>query len=488
MGNGSIAGGETGVSEGAGMRAMIARVVTALAFATVAVGAGGATAWATQGEGNSYVSPSFGYGLSWDPEVWEVSNEVSQDGVDSLVLQAGDGIITLILTGLPSNQDPVDCVASIAGSRLDNPDYPGYGLLEGRDQPAAGPGGAGAVFGYTLRASSGDDIPIIQYVECRPLVAGASVIAITLETVDDPDLYGAALALYAEVIGTLRVPGGGDSGTADDDASSDERDEDDDGGQRSTANDRSGVDGNVYTSPTFRYTVTWDPAVWEVVEESTEDGLDSLQVATTSGFSLVGFLASEGYGGDARGCRDDAGQILGETEGITSYTPTPNVNDGTPLIGGDSALAFAIYDAVYSDQDGTFDARVYVQCRTLVPGRAVLVVIWIVPTVAFDTDLAAFEGLLAGIDTSEAEVRETGDSDGEDQDDEPAAAEEDEDAEESENDQDREADEGDDASGSSEDEDEDEEQTDDDPAADEDRNGSGGRNSEETRGGSDDDD
>jgi hypothetical protein len=217
--------------------------------------------------------------------------------------------------------------------------------------------------------------------------------------------------------------------------------------------------------------------MWTVTEESTEDGVDSLQVQTTSGFSLVGFLASEGYAGDARGCRDDAGQILGETEGITAYTPTPNVNDGTPLIGGDAALAFAIYDATYTDEQGSFQARVYVQCRTLVPGRAVLAVIWIVPTVAFDTDLAAFEGLLAGIDTTGAEVRESGGSTSEESEDDAST----DDAEEEEADQGA----ADDGQGDADEADEgtqatDDEQDEDDPEQEEEDNGSGGRQADET--------
>jgi hypothetical protein len=125
---------------------------------------------------------------------------------------------------------------------------------------------------------------------------------------------------------------------------------------------------------------------------------------------VVLLLALEGYAGDATGCRDDAAALLGDTEGISAYTPTPHMDTGEPLIGGDSALAFAIYDATYTEGGQSAQVRAYVQCRTLVPQRAVLAVIWIVPTELFDADLAAFEGLLAGIDTSQAEIRSGGDS------------------------------------------------------------------------------
>ena len=218
-----------------------------------------------------------------------------------------------------------------------------------------------------------------------------------------------------------------------------------------------------------------------MVEEVSEDGVDQLTVATIAGTSVVGLVASEGYGGDAALCRDDAALFLGEVEGIVSYAPTPHVETGAPLIGGDGALAFAIYDAVYSEGGQSFQARVYVQCRTLVPGRAVLAVVWIVPIELFDADLAAFEGLLAGIDVSLAEIRTTegadqGDSDEPDADeteaDEPDADEPDADqpdADEAEADEDdvalesdEDEDEADDAGGGGQDEAEDEEEDQDD--------------------------
>jgi hypothetical protein len=426
----------------------IVRAATALLLAVMLSGGGLAAGRASQVSGDSYVSPTYGYSISWNAEFWTVSNESSSDGVDSLVLRLGDGVGNFYLTGLPAAQDPADCLAAIASGRAESGDYPGYGEVRGRETPEAGPGGAGALFGYTLVTQSGDEIPLVQYLECRTLIPGEALLLITLEVIDEASLYEAALVLYDELIATLRLPGGsqgedeGEDETEVDDEDEDEQpDEEED--DRTTPRGESGVDGNVYTSPNFGYTISWDPAVWQVTDETYEDGSDYFEVTTVGGTSIVSFIAVEGYGGDASLCRDDANALLGETEGITAFTPTPHVDTGEPLIGGDGALAFAIFDITFSDESGTFQARSYLQCRTLVAGRAVLALIWIVPTQLFNADLAAFEGLLAGIDTSEAAVRAGGrspsaddegeagdevdeDVDGGDEDDEVAPDDEDE--------------------------------------------------------------
>jgi hypothetical protein len=389
------------------------RVATALVVAAMLAVFGLASARAGQVSGDSYVSPTYGYSISWNAEFWTVANESSEDGVDSLVLQLGDGVGNFFLTGLPASQEPEDCLAAIASGRAESGDYPGYGQVSGRATPAVGPGGAGALFGYTLVTQSGDEIPLVQWVECRTLVPGEALLLITLEVIDEPSLYEAALVLYDELIGSLRLPGGTQVEDEPEDEPSDEpedepadepEDEPEDEDDRGPQPSGSGVEGNVYTSPNFGYTITWDPGVWQVTDESYEDGGDYFEVTTLGGTSIVSFIAVEGYGGDASLCRDDANAILGETEGITAFTPTPHVDTGEPLIGGDSALAFAIFDVTFTDESGTLQARSYLQCRTLVEGRAVLALIWIVPTQLFNTDLAAFEGLLAGIDTSEAAV------------------------------------------------------------------------------------
>jgi hypothetical protein len=400
------------------MGSRIWRVVSGVAIIAVLFSMGTATGRAAQVSGNEYVSPTYGYSISWNAEFWTPTNESSEDGVDSLVLRIGEGVGNFFLTGLPASQQPADCVAAIASGRAESGDYPGYGQVSGRETPAVGANGAGALFGYTLVTQSGDEVPLLQYVECRTLIPGEALLLITLEVIDAEGLYEAALVLYADLISTLTLPGGsGQQEPAPDDEEEgqqqeeepeqdDQQEEQDEDEPDSGGGDiASGVDGNVYTSPGFGYTVTWDPGLWEVTDESYEDGGEYFEVTTVSQTSIVSFIAVEGYGGDAAQCRDDANAILGDTEGITNFTPTPNVNTGEPLIGGDSALAFAIFDITYTDESGTLQARSYLQCRTLVAGRAVLALIWIVPTELFNSDLAAFESLLAGIDTSEAEVR-----------------------------------------------------------------------------------
>ena len=64
-----------------------------------------------------------------------------------------------------------------------------------------------APFGYTIVTQSGDEVPLLQYVECRTLIPGEALLLITHEVIDAETLYESSLVLYAELISTLTLPG-----------------------------------------------------------------------------------------------------------------------------------------------------------------------------------------------------------------------------------------------------------------------------------------
>jgi hypothetical protein len=126
-----------------------------------------------------------------------------------------------------------------------------------------------------------------------------------------------------------------------------------------------GVRGRLYESPTYGFTVVWDPAIWHVVDATSGDGVDVLQLATADSQIWVGGLPA--YGGDKRNCLDDAARQIAQTTGVEDVAPRPDQTGSTMNEG-----EYTVFDVTYSENRQTGFYAWYVECRTLVFGGAVL--------------------------------------------------------------------------------------------------------------------
>ena len=77
---------------------------------------------------------------------------------------------------------------------------------------------------------------------------------------------------------------------------------------------KTGVHGNAYTSPTFGYTLSWDPAVWTVKAERLVEGYDGLELGTDR--SNVFLEGMNDYNGDVAACLADARKQIASRQGI----------------------------------------------------------------------------------------------------------------------------------------------------------------------------
>jgi hypothetical protein len=154
-----------------------------------------------------------------------------------------------------------------------------------------------------------------------------------------------------------------------------------------------GVTGSTWTGPNWGVGVSWDPSIWTVATEFIDAGYDGIQLGTP--LSTVYLEAYEGFGGDAAACLADAEAEIAARQGVTEVVPLT----GRPLpvpeeVRGEAQL-FGITLVI---EDGTtFRGVEYVECRTLVPGSAVLEITWQTLTETFNQDFTNVEALLATI-------------------------------------------------------------------------------------------
>ena len=135
---------------------------------------------ATSGvSGSSWEGPNSGVRVSWDPAVWSVEGELIEDGFDGL--RIGTPISTVYLeayVGFGGNAE--DCFAD-AERRLGEREGVSEVIpLSGRPLPVAGDErGEAGLFGITATLPDGTPYRGVEYVECRTVVPGESVLEIT---------------------------------------------------------------------------------------------------------------------------------------------------------------------------------------------------------------------------------------------------------------------------------------------------------------------
>jgi hypothetical protein len=141
-----------------------------------------------------------------------------------------------------------------------------------------------------------------------------------------------------------------------------------------------------YVSPTYGYSLTFDTS-WQVIGGASDEIADSLRLYNETSYML--FIGTDIFGGSAEDC------IAGTIDKITSAPSYGDLSlatdvEGNPMTGGDAANAFAVFDYLYTNQDGTQEAwTLNTRCVTLVPGASTLAIVQDVPTAAFNAEIAA---------------------------------------------------------------------------------------------------
>lgn len=154
-----------------------------------------------------------------------------------------------------------------------------------------------------------------------------------------------------------------------------------------------GVSGSTWTGPNWGAGVSWNAADWTVEAEFIDAGYDGLQIGTP--LSTVYLEAYAGFGGDADACLADAAAEIVERQGVTEVVPLTGRALPVPEDERGEAQLFGL---TLTLEDGTvFRGVEYVECRTLVPGTAVLEITWQTITETFNQDFPRVEELLGAI-------------------------------------------------------------------------------------------
>lgn len=156
----------------------------------------------------------------------------------------------------------------------------------------------------------------------------------------------------------------------------------------------SGMAESSWEGPNWGVRVTWDPADWTVENEFIQSGYDAVQIATPNSTAYLETYA--GFAGDAEACLAAAEAEIGQRAGVTEVLPLT----GRSLpVADDEIGAAQLFGVTATLADGNVYRGVeYVECRTLVPGSAVVEITWQTMTSAYDEDFPRVQELFAAIE------------------------------------------------------------------------------------------
>jgi hypothetical protein len=363
-------------------------------------------------DGNSYVSPQFGYSLEWDPDVWQVDGASSDLGFDDLGLLGQRSFLEI--SGTDGFADAFVCFDNVVSFFSEDSEaftVEDFEPFEDEDGEVVEGEEDDRVFGAflaTLVEENGFENEIVYYVECRTLVEGESVIVII--QIVDPQAYDAEAERRDEVLDTIELPDvdAGDEEDeeqdpdeeedtgGDEDADQDEDEDDDDG--RDTADEPDEADLRTYTSDLFGYSLAWDRDFWTLTDRQVEDDRDYIELSADSGFVTI--EGQTRFAGDPAACLNTVTTNLRAIDGVEGWT---RVDDSSLLPEGRGrGGAVAMFSFTLAPEGRTPTAYyAYVECRVVVPDQVVLAIVYTVPAVDYETERDALSAILEAIELPE---------------------------------------------------------------------------------------
>src|SRR5215207_9806474 len=163
------------------------------------------------------------------------------------------------------------------------------------------------------------------------------------------------------------------------------------------------VEGDRWTSPTYGFSVSWAGTEWQPDPEGTltavgPERLD--RVHLLNGVSSLYFEGATRYQGDLTACVAEEANLLAQETGVSEIRPYRD-EEGVQLVADGPNSSAAAFTLTLSIGDQEVELVDYVECRTLIPGQAVLIITLVTEPPVFDQELAAAQSVIDTIVLSE---------------------------------------------------------------------------------------
>jgi hypothetical protein len=163
------------------------------------------------------------------------------------------------------------------------------------------------------------------------------------------------------------------------------------------------IEGESWTSPTYGFSVSWAGTEWQPDPEGTltavgPERLD--RVHLLNGVSSLYFEGATRYQGDLPACVAEEANLLSQETGVSEIRPYRD-EEGVQLVASGPNSSAAAFTLTLSIGDQEVELVDYVECRTLIPEQAVLIITLVTQPPVFDQELAAAQSVIDTIALSE---------------------------------------------------------------------------------------
>jgi hypothetical protein len=214
------------------------------------------------------------------------------------------------------------------------------------------------VFRLVYTNDEGDEVDLVDYIECREIPGDDAVVIIFASA--SPDDYNEHLEQVLEVADSIEIEGEVlEPGTSDDPEEPEEPEEPED--------IDTGLSGSLFTSPAYGFTIDI-PSQWRI--ESERLTADNEELVLSNGISDITIRATSDYQGDLAGCVDFAA----EESGLDLELDTNA--EGEPFRGEGRREAYGNFR--YTDDNGD-EMMYFIACQHIVDDESVLILVQDVP-------------------------------------------------------------------------------------------------------------
>jgi hypothetical protein len=156
------------------------------------------------------------------------------------------------------------------------------------------------------------------------------------------------------------------------------------------------IEGERWTSPTYGFSVSWAGTEWQPDPAGTlaavgPERLDRLHLL--NGVSSLYFEGATRYQGDLAACVAEEANLLSQETGVSEIRPYRD-EEGVQLVADGPNSSAAAFTLTLSIGDQEVELVDYVECRTLIPGQAVLIITLVTEPTGFRQELAAAQSVI----------------------------------------------------------------------------------------------
>jgi hypothetical protein len=296
-------------------------------------------------DGNSYIDPLTGWGVTWDEDLLTGENWLnSDDDIQGVQLSAESGSFMSIFTGEASSarrcvSDQVDALEGSAFSNFEED--------ERSDLPQTGDDARAGLWTGIFTTSQDEEVEIYLYADCRPLIVDEEEVEdqfIIVNIIGSATDYDDEIDLWSDVLTAIEYDVAGGSSN-----------EDPDPEPTSSAGTEGSLESDAYVSA-LGYSLGWNDALFTAAYLDEENPDRGITLSSEGSYITIQAAGDP----DAEACVEAEVSVLEGFDGMGRISESDA--DGPRTARGAEG---GLFESTLETDSGEIDLTIYIECRPI---------------------------------------------------------------------------------------------------------------------------